>query len=413
VLVSTVLKDSPAEKAGVKPGDLLLSVGGRDLEARFPEDMPVVHNVLARLPIGDEVAIQIGRGGETHDLLITPDDRKPAMVPQEELRAWGVTMRDMSMWTELNMARQESGGVQVTSVRAGGPSAKAKPPLQGGDIILSVEGEKINSVEDLRDFTRRTVNASEEGRLVPVLVEFDRRSERTVTVVEIGIEELEDPSRELQRSWLPMETQVLTRETARQMGIPNQKGVRVTRLYNDRAEDFPFEVGDILIAMDGDPIEAAEPHDVELFRTLLRQYRVGLDIDFDILRDGEKMRVNAKTVPSPPRTREMDRHRDLDFGFVLRELTYFDLEDERLVGVDAAVMVDSVEDGTWASLAGLRSGDVLIQLAGEEVTTLDDARKILEGIHETMPDLVSAKVRRGVQFVFIEFEPVWEERNGK
>jgi serine protease Do len=409
VLVSTVLKDSPAESAGVKPGDFLLSVDGIAVEARFPEDMPVVNNVLARLPIGNEVSLQVSRGGESHVLKLTPEERKPAMVPEEELRAWGATVRDMSIWTELNMARQDTGGVQITSVRAGGPGAKAKPPLQGGDIILRVEGEEIKSVEDLREFTRRKVNASEEGRLVPVLVEFDRRSERTITVVEIGIEELEDPSRELQRSWLPMETQVLTRETARQLKIPNQKGVRVTRLYNKRAEDFPFQVGDILIAMDGDPIEAAEPHDVELFRTLLRQYRVGLEIEFDILRNGEKMRVKAKTIPSPPRTREMDRHRDLDFGFVLRELTYFDLEDERLAGVDAAVMVDSVEDGTWASLAGLRSGDVLVQLAGEDIASLQDARRILQHIHETTPDLVLAKVRRGVQFVFIEFEPVWEQ----
>jgi serine protease Do len=413
VLVSTVLKGSPAETAGVQPGDFLLSVNGTALEARFAEDMPVVHNVLARLNIDKPAALEVERGGARMPIEVTPKERPSAMMPEEELRPWGITARDLSMWTDLSMAREGRGGVLITSVRAGGPGAKAKPPLQPGDILLSVEGESVPSLDGLRDLTRARAEASPEGKLVPVLVEFERRRERTITVVEIGIEELDDPGVELQRSWLPMETQVLTREVARQMDIPNQKGVRVTRLYTDRPADFPFQVGDLIIAMDGDPIEAAEPHDSELFRTMLRQYRIGMDIAFDVLRGGERQTLTAKTVPSPLRSREMGRFRDLDFGFVLRESTFYDREDERLAGIDVSVLVESVEEGSWASLAGLRSSDVLVMLDGKAIVSLDDARTVMADIQSRQPSTVSAKVRRGVQFVFLEFELMWERELAK
>src|SRR5690606_3158637 len=109
VLISTVLKDSPAETAGIEPGDFLLAVSEESLEARFAEDMPIVHNILARLPIGESVPVRVSRGGETHEFDLFPEERKPAMVPEEELRAWGATMRDVSMWTELSMAREDKG----------------------------------------------------------------------------------------------------------------------------------------------------------------------------------------------------------------------------------------------------------------------------------------------------------------
>jgi len=61
VLIAGVVENSPADKAGFKPGDLLLRVGNRPTNVRFEEQMAEVMGLLAGLPIGQEVAAVVRR----------------------------------------------------------------------------------------------------------------------------------------------------------------------------------------------------------------------------------------------------------------------------------------------------------------------------------------------------------------
>ena len=64
VLISGVLENSPADKAGFKPGDLLLRLGGAATDVRFEEQMPDLMWRLASLPIGQEVTAVVKRDGK-------------------------------------------------------------------------------------------------------------------------------------------------------------------------------------------------------------------------------------------------------------------------------------------------------------------------------------------------------------
>ena len=56
-LVASVLPGGPAEKAGVKPGDVLLSLGGEPVTVRFLEQVPLLYQRVARLPAGSAVEL--------------------------------------------------------------------------------------------------------------------------------------------------------------------------------------------------------------------------------------------------------------------------------------------------------------------------------------------------------------------
>ena len=116
VLVNTVLKGSPAEKAGVKPGDVLMSINGTNIQGRFAEDLPGINQLVANLEIGKEAALDVVRDGQRQTIKVTPELRKPAFIPETELREWGASVRDVSMWTALELAREKAHGVLITSM---------------------------------------------------------------------------------------------------------------------------------------------------------------------------------------------------------------------------------------------------------------------------------------------------------
>ncbi|MBI1290507.1 PDZ domain-containing protein [bacterium] len=407
VLINTILKGSPAEKAEIKPGDLLLSVNGKSVEGRFAEDLPTINQLLATLEIGKPAALKVLRSGEEKVIELTPEEREPGFIPEHEVREWGMSAADLNIWAALSMARDTKTGVLVTAFRAGGPLAKAKPELRAGDVIIELDGKPVTGVKELQSFTDTTLGEDKE-KSVPVLVKFERGGEQLLSVVEIGIEKLTDPDREVVRGWFPMETQVLTRELATKLDLGKTTGVRVTRLYDQHPEGFPFQVCDIITEMDGEVLPAARKEDADLFRTALRQYRPGKKVAFTVLRNGEKVSFEAEILPSPAQAREMRRYRDNDFEFIVREAAWQDLEKPTLGGEKFSVMVDNVVHGGWADLGGLLVGDVLLQVNGEPIGSLDDVQRLLTAAREQKAKSVVLYVRRDVRNLFIELEPSWD-----
>lgn len=406
-LVSSVLADSPAERAGIASGDVVLSFAGKPVDVRFFEDLPLANNVMANLAVGQAADVEVLRGAERKTVQLTPEKRQPATMPDGEVVEWGMTARDLSAFTKLSLARETQSGVVVTSTRPGGPIAKAKPAIQEDDVIVSVDGKPVKNMDDLRAATKGILGDDPEGELVPTLVGFERGGQSLLTVARIGIDKLNDPDLEVSKSWLPMETQVLTTDVAEKLGLAGTRGVRVTRVFDDKPEGFPIEAGDVLVAIDGEEIPASEPHDAEVFRTLLRAYRVGTEPELTVLRNGEKKAIKTKLLPSPRSAREMKRVRDLKFEFVVREATYDDRNDPKLEGAKVDVVVDSVTEGGWAALGDLRTGDVLHEINGRSIASLDDVEAAMKAVAEQKPARVVFRIRRGVQDAWLEMEPFW------
>ena len=143
-LVGSVQKGSPAEKAGIEPGDVIVSFGGKGI-ARS-SDLP--YSVAATKP-GSTVKVEVWRDGKTRTLDVQVGTREAAktLAQADEDEApkgkLGVSVRPLS---PEEKAAGNARGVIVEQV--GGAAAKAG--VRAGDVIVSVNRKPVNTPAELK-----------------------------------------------------------------------------------------------------------------------------------------------------------------------------------------------------------------------------------------------------------------------
>jgi serine protease Do len=96
VLISGVISDSPASRAGLQPGDLVLKLADTDTNVRYDEQMPEFMRLVTSLPIGKDVPAVVLRDGKETTFHLEPIERGELNPKQEELKQWGLTVRNLS-----------------------------------------------------------------------------------------------------------------------------------------------------------------------------------------------------------------------------------------------------------------------------------------------------------------------------
>jgi serine protease Do len=407
LLIAGVWEDSPAAKAGLKAGDLLLSLAGKPINVRFDEQMPDFMALTTSLPLDRPVSAVVKREGKEIRVSMTPIERGEIYPKQRELKSWGLTARNFSFLLAEEMKRTNRLGVLVTSVRPGGPAGEAKPSLERGDVLVQINGAPVKSVEDLVQQTRALSEGQTEP--VPVMATFERRAARYLAVVRVGIEEEKDPGLEVTKAWLPVEMRVISREIARQLGRPDLKGFYLTRVYPDStAEKAGLKAGDFILALDGEKLTASGPEHQDELETLIRQYDVGKTVELLVLRDKKEMKVSVALVRSPRLRREMKKYRNDDFEFTARNVSFFDSAEEQWDKNQSGALIEEVKTGSWAELANLYVGDLVVQVDNQPVGNVDALRQIMEKIASAKKPSVVMKVERGIHSAYLEFEPNWK-----
>ena len=407
VLVSGVVEDSPAALAGFKSNDILLRLDGKDVSVRFDEEIPLLNLMITAMPIGQEVEAVVLRDGKELTLKVRPAEREPVDLKQYELKQWGMTVRNISFLTSKEMKLDDRQGVLVTTVRQGGPCGEAKPPVQSQDILKLVGGKPVNNVADLIAATEALTK--DKKAPVPTTVHFDRKTEHFLTVVKVGIQELEDPGLEARKAWLPVALQVITRDIADQLGTNSLTGVRITQVYtNSTAAAAGLKVGDLIIGLDGEKIPATQPGDEEVFTSRIRQYRVGDKPELSLLRDGQPVKLTVELARSPKLEREMKKFQDTDFEFSARDLSFFDRVHDDLPEDLPGVLVTEVKDGSWAAVGQLQANDIIQTVNGQPVAQIDMLETTMKSIVQQRPKFVVLRVVRGIHTRYLELEPSWD-----
>ena len=404
-LVGGTIEGSPSAEAGFASGDILLKLAGRDVLVRFAEEVPVFNQLVMRLPIGKPVEATVLREGAEKTLRVTPSERESVDARIRELPLVGVTASNLTGWAAKELKRTSRDGVRVRGIRPGGPADEAKPALREDDVILSIDDRPTVSYEALEGAVE-TLTRDKDTR-VPALVAFDRAGERLLTVVELGRPGLEDPGLEARKAWVPISVQVLTHELADRLNLPGRTGVRVTRVFGGAAEAAGLKIGDVITALDGNPLEASQPSDADLFATLIRQYKIGSTATLTIVRNGKPMDVAVKLDTSPRLPREMKKYEDPSFEFRVRDIAAADRVSSRLPADQSGVLVDAVREGGWAALGHLADGDMLLTIDGEAVADVEAVQRKMARIAEAKPRSVVFKVRRGIRTFFVELETGW------
>ncbi len=407
-LVSGVIKDSPADEAGLQSGDIVTSYDGVDVDCRINEDVPVFNRLILSTPIGKTVNIEALRDGETKTFEVATVARGRARDDDAELKLWGITARDQTKMSALERKRPDTKGILVSSVRTGGPSSQSKPSLRRGDIITTVNDQPVENLSQLKQITVERTRGQDEP--VATLVGFERNTRHYLTVVELGPASEEDKPLLSKKAWLPVTTQVLTEDLAKALELGRQKGVRITQVYKDHsAEEAGLKAGDILTKLDGDKINISRPEEAEVFTEMIRQYKIGSEVTFDVLRDGEKLKIPV-TLESPLKSsNELKRYKDEYFEFTVRELAFQDRTGKKLDDQLEGVLVERVEPSGWASLGRLFGDDVLISINGWPTPDVSTVKTLLTEAKEKKTKRLVFFVKRGIHSRYLELEPRWDD----
>ncbi len=159
-LVSRVLQDSPAEKAGLKSGDIIMSFNGEEIE--HSAELPYV---VGQMKAGDKVKAEVYRDGKEQTILVTlearPNDPQVLTQSKQSQNRLGMIVGELPADVAKNFEIDH--GVIIEQVIGG---TAARNGLQQGDVITMLNGQSIESVADFMNISKDIPN----GRSVPMRV---------------------------------------------------------------------------------------------------------------------------------------------------------------------------------------------------------------------------------------------------
>ena len=173
-LVSSVDPDGPGAKAGLQVGDIILKFNGREIDRSG--ELPMLVGETAP---GRTASMEVWRKGATRTLSVATYEgraRNEDVADNDEAAPGtgrlGLAVRPLD--AEERGATRGRGGVVVE--QASGAAARAG--VQSGDVVLSVNGNPVKSVDDLRDHVKRA------GKRLALLI--SREGQQIFVPVELG-----------------------------------------------------------------------------------------------------------------------------------------------------------------------------------------------------------------------------------
>jgi len=149
VLINQIVRDGPAAKAGLKLGDVVTAVQGREVD-----DPEALRFRLATLPLGGEARLTVLRDGAEQMVAVrlSPPSEDP---PRDTSEIAGANPLSGATIANLNPALADEigsgsgvGGVVVLRIRHG--SLAQRLQIQPGDILLSLNDHKVDSVAEAK-----------------------------------------------------------------------------------------------------------------------------------------------------------------------------------------------------------------------------------------------------------------------
>jgi len=167
-LVGEVFEGDPADKAGIKPKDVIIEVDGDKIE-----DGRDVSQKIAGIPVGGKITLKVVRDGKERTFRVkitkrTEDKESLALKQPKEETDLGMTVSTLTSELARRFNLSEDEGVVVVSVEQGGPADKAD--VQEGDFILEIDHKPIKTVEDYQS----KIEKMEKGDTIPLLVKRRR-----------------------------------------------------------------------------------------------------------------------------------------------------------------------------------------------------------------------------------------------
>jgi len=185
-LIGSVMPGEPADKAGVKAGDIILSVDGQDIA-----DSNALLRTIAGKDPGAEIKITVWRDGKSYALALTLGERTPEQLSAQrggpgkpgkgmESDILGISVRPVTAEEARTLKLEKNqGGLMVVNVISGKPAGDND--IRQGDVIVSANLKPVKTTQDFAKIV--TEDAKERGA---VMLQINRRGQLSFRAVPIA-----------------------------------------------------------------------------------------------------------------------------------------------------------------------------------------------------------------------------------
>lgn len=337
---------------------------------------PVIFEAARSVVVGEEVAV----------ISLLPEPLGPA-VSVELSRVQAVTEKPRS-------------GFVVATV--------ASDPV--GALVASLEGEVLGYLDAL------TVSLPETSSRNPLAILTMMRD------LPKGIGRgFARPARELvdasvdtaavitaRRGWLGVEMQALSKELASYMKLPASSGILIGYVYRDSpAEKAGLEVGDVLVALEGQPVEVQRDEEIGSFAERILRAGADAELSLEYLSDGARKDTTVRLSAAPRSVREALTLKVDELDLTVREITYDYVATRFLEPDQQGVVVVQPPVGVSSNQNRVAPGDLLVRVGDEPVADFAAFRELIRRIRERKPEEVVLFVERGRESFFFAVKPDW------
>ena len=151
-LVAQVSPGSPAEKAGIEQGDVILEFDGKSIS-----ESNDLSRIVASTPVGKMITVKLSREGKVMDRSLKVgemDEKGETAKASSSHQSLGITVQNLTPEIAQGLGLKKSGGVVVTQVESGSPADEAG--IQTGDVIREVNRKPVKDADDFLQKIEKT-----------------------------------------------------------------------------------------------------------------------------------------------------------------------------------------------------------------------------------------------------------------
>ena len=169
-LVGQVMPDSPADKAGLKAGDVIIEYNGKEVSL-----MSMLPAMVANTSVGEKAKLVLVRDGKKKNITVEigkleDEDSVLADTETGTSRKLGLTVQELTPKIAESLGIDETKGLIVSDISPG--SAAAEVGILRGDIILEINKEKIESIAQYK----KALQAAQEKKSMLLLMKRDQNT---------------------------------------------------------------------------------------------------------------------------------------------------------------------------------------------------------------------------------------------
>lgn len=171
VLIAGVDENSPAQKAGLKPGDLVLEINKMPVSAVFKEELPPIRLLIANMPIHSKIVFTVLTNDKLRSIEVSSEKQGEFSAHEFECSEWGFSVKEITPRIKKNFQLDSQAGVLISGVRRGSPAEEGG--VIRGYVLSKIDNRKI---KDLHDFKKKYALFRNDKRDHLLYLHFSKRN---------------------------------------------------------------------------------------------------------------------------------------------------------------------------------------------------------------------------------------------